>query len=1123
MEQEIKGIERNSPRSVSDEVSTWEILNLRPVRNGWRPVGRKPVEITGVTGLALHVHVMDTVRNLISIHDSMLYFKNLDDGTTKTITEIEGELLDVNHLEGVLIVATTVRKYEFIYQWDSKEYKLFPDLKNLPLGIGTGSETKTFNETDAALTAAYKRYHLENRMAGKTEGFMILRYVVELTDGTYIYPSRPVEIGLSNANSYSGNPNATGVAWLVVQFPQELKDALVNHKDTVAGIAIFGTTPRSFYKEVEGETYFAASSNTPSNIIDKETFNLLKRFSISEIIDAGSTSVSILPNYETLNTQEALIIEDDRMHEMFHKTSYIYNGRLLTGDITTMLSDGWILETMKPPPPEVTTYGVAFVFEIETSFGLRWVRTISRANSNSGIAQALRLISYPDIRAKKVYIYIVNGGAGTYSRTLLLKPHSTQNFAYAFLTDYNIVTQDSYQRDWETLLPSSEPNPGPHPVNKIFTDPNRVQVSEINNPLVMPYKNSYQVGNSNILGFAVNGVPVSEGQFGQYPVYTFTGEGIYMMDIGVDPFISSIRQINGEICNSPKTVKNIGVGVLFTTDKGLMIINSLQVNSLSVDFEQEQHNDYAVRHNPLYQKAIALAELGKPDRFVSTVPFMDYIINSNIGFDYPNREIWVNNPAYPYSYVYSIDYQVWSKRDETFTTIVDNYPRYYAQQGRNCKNLSAREGTQNMNIFLLSNPVKIRFDEFKQFRRMVARGEFPVECMGVYLFGSVDGFSWAYVGGKEIVAPKVILPVPKIKPTNKTDETFRYAERGQDGRLYFCGGGGGIWFLDDDGEIKPTNKTSETFHHAAIGQDGRLYFCCPINGGIWFLDDDGSIKKTNAPNHPFTHAAMGQDGRLYFCAIANGGIWFLDDDGEIKQTNKTTGYFVFAAMGQDNRLYFCAPNDDGIWFLDDDGEIKPTNKTDETFRYAKRGQDGRLYFCAPNGGGIWFLDDDGEIKPTNQATLPFYTAAMGQDNRLYFCVGGGGIWFLDDDGEIKPTDETNFNANAAAIGQDNRLYFCGQGIMFLDNDGEIKPTDKADGIFAHAAIGQDGRLYFCGDGVWYLDDGTAKVVKAKDAIYLGAHKSVKYAAVVIEGVVTHEWNLTHISETAESVTNKKLR
>jgi hypothetical protein len=67
VEYQITGIERNVPRGVTEEISSWEIINLRHVSGGLRPVGRKPVEITNITGTALHVHVMDTIHNLISI------------------------------------------------------------------------------------------------------------------------------------------------------------------------------------------------------------------------------------------------------------------------------------------------------------------------------------------------------------------------------------------------------------------------------------------------------------------------------------------------------------------------------------------------------------------------------------------------------------------------------------------------------------------------------------------------------------------------------------------------------------------------------------------------------------------------------------------------------------------------------------------------------------------------------------------------------------------------------------------------------------------------------------------------------------------------------------------------
>jgi hypothetical protein len=746
----IKGMERNAPVAVSEEISAWEMLNLRPARGGWRPVGRKPVEVTGVVGTAIHVHVMDTVHNLISVDSSTLYFKNLETGETKEIAGIEGSLLDINSLGSVLIVSTTARKYEFIHKWNSKEYVLFPDLRDIQLNIGIDRKLKAFGETGTALVSAYKEWHLEERIAGRTEGFMIVRYVVELTDGTYVWPSRPIEIALWNANTNDGSRRSTGTSWLTVKFPAELRAALQNHTDTIAGIAIFGTTPRSFYEDVEEQSYMRWSGNTPNNLIDKETFNLLQRFSTAEIGDAGDKVISVTPNYETLNSQEALIIEDERMHDLTHKSSLIYNQRLLTGNITTKLYEGWNLETARPAPPADTNRdAVFFLFKIETSFGARWVEKSAAtyydfANPNS--FRALRLISYPDIRAKKVYI----SDRGYFRGAFDLKPHPTQNFAYVFIKNYTIVEAAAYERDWETPAVSQRPDTG-FTRNDVFTDPNRVQASEVDNPFVMPYKNSYQVGYSSVLGFAVNGEPVSEGQFGQYPIYVFTGEGVYMMEVGVDPFISAIRQINGEVCASASTIRNIGLGVLFTTDKGLMLMNGLMVNTLSSDFEQEEHNDFAVRRNLLYRKAIALLELGRPDRFVSTVTFLNYLLGAMIGYDYPNREVWVNNPAFSYSYVFSLDYKVWSKRDESFSSIVADYPRYYAQRGNGCKNLSAKEVAGNINVFLLSNALNMGTDGLKRFGRIVAHGEFPVERMGWYIFASIDGFAWAYIGGKEIV------------------------------------------------------------------------------------------------------------------------------------------------------------------------------------------------------------------------------------------------------------------------------------------------------------------------------------------------------------------------------------
>jgi hypothetical protein len=313
-----------------------------------------------------------------------------------------------------------------------------------------------------------------------------------------------------------------------------------------------------------------------------------------------------------------------------------------------------------------------------------------------------------------------------------------------------------------------------------------------------------------------------------------------------------------------------------------MIINGLQVKSLSPNFEQEMHNDYGVRYNPLYIKAIGLSALGSPNRFVSTVPFLDYLKNSNIGFDYPNREVWVNNPKYSYSYVYSFEYGYWGKRDETFITIVNDYPRYYAQQGGTCKNLSAKEGMENMNIFLLSNPVKITLDEFKQFRRIVARGEFPVERMGLYLFGSIDGFSYAYIGGKEIGSNEPFVPL--FEQVRTTGAFVPPAFTGSDGSLYFLEAAGGDLYRITAGGIFELALADggRSIHNIPVtGNDGRTYLMLSGYGGVVRIEFDGTFTNVWFPavhNIIFRSTMKGPDGKIYFLLVSDGnGVSGLRD------------------------------------------------------------------------------------------------------------------------------------------------------------------------------------------------------------------------------------------------------
>ena len=115
-----------------------------------------------------------------------------------------------------------------------------------------------------------------------------------------------------------------------------------------------------------------------------------------------------------------------------------------------------------------------------------------------------------------------------------------------------------------------------------YYDNNRVQATELNNPFSFPAINSYRIGNGEVLGMSTNAVALSQGQYGQFPIYAFTSEGIWTMNIGTgETLINTIRAVSREVCVNGNSVIGIGGATIFATAKGLFIISGTTVNEIS--------------------------------------------------------------------------------------------------------------------------------------------------------------------------------------------------------------------------------------------------------------------------------------------------------------------------------------------------------------------------------------------------------------------------------------------------------------------------------------------------------------------------------------------------------------
>ena len=121
--------------------------------------------------------------------------------------------------------------------------------------------------------------------------------------------------------------------------------------------------------------------------------------------------------------------------------------------------------------------------------------------------------------------------------------------------------------------------------NEILQTSNKniLQLTETDNPFVLPSAANYAFGekDNEILAISSNSGLTTDRNFGTYPLYVFTTDGIYTMAVGSgDVAYSNIVQLNTtQIIN--KNVLNTPLGVMFLSKRGLCIINGRQIQCIS--------------------------------------------------------------------------------------------------------------------------------------------------------------------------------------------------------------------------------------------------------------------------------------------------------------------------------------------------------------------------------------------------------------------------------------------------------------------------------------------------------------------------------------------------------------
>lgn len=552
----------------------------------------------------------------------------------------------------------------------------------------TSDKEKDVEAFFAGLYAECKKKVSEAK--GFCNPFMV-RYALRLFDGTYTNISIPILMFPSvTVNTYgrlkTDDANTFQMNTIIKQLEYISTKDLRDWNDIIKSISIFVTNPVDVvdtglptidaynsiaYDTVTWENIYLGQTVVNSGmfykkeeISDDNPKQYIKKFlktkSQSDIIHEliassvfykiGDINLSPSNGYEKTkyimkaHDLENLVTLEQLDHDDYYsqcpKTGddiYVYNKRLHLSNISRGFFEGndvftpffSLRNNASATVPSMPREFSAFVF-IKTNSGIKIIKKHYETNDVFGI-----YYFYPDPRAYKVEFY-QDDGTKRFWKALNLKPHPLLNGAY-YISD-KLPDSDTMKEPADSIVKNM---PTENSTPEKFD--NEVWVSEVNNPFVFNASGVNTVGNGSIIGIISNTQALSQGQFGQFPLFCFTTDGVWTLQISSEGTYSSAHPISREICNNKDSITATDNLVFFSSEKGLMMINGADVSCVSSHLNGKTYV-------PLEQE-VELYITGK----IEPVSFVDFIKKCKIAYDYRDNLLWIVNPDYKHCFILSIE------------------------------------------------------------------------------------------------------------------------------------------------------------------------------------------------------------------------------------------------------------------------------------------------------------------------------------------------------------------------------------------------------------------------------------------------------------------------------------
>nr|WP_311450808.1 hypothetical protein [uncultured Porphyromonas sp.] len=495
------------------------------------------------------------------------------------------------------------------------------------------------------------------------------------------------------------------------------------------------------------------------NIRDSSTFYHLYTLDLStpDNLDFSRRPVPISQGYLPSLTSHESLKDDYQSHDLIIPSSaFVYNSRLNITDIKRkILNEPGMLILSSHSENAIMPYGV----EVQVRF------IITDDNQNKRIIlghkfrsrhahESLSYIYCPYPRCSTAVIIIYSGSGASYAE-VKMNPHN-------FLSGSVFFRSLFYQHETRIVETSviDELFPLSTPEELTYNIPNKIYTSEVNNPFHFPLSGINTIGTGRIIAISSATKALSEGQFGQFPLYAFSSDGVWALEVSPAGLYSARQPVSREVCLSPSSIAQTDTGVIFASRRGVMMLSGSTCVSISDSIHTEGEEIYRSPSEDYMRKI--MKEVGFDNEVEAFSPrLMDILTeHCSIAYDHKHQRAFVYNSlmtthgskqkrAHPCMLVYSLRHNSWASDQNYILRSINAYPDTVIVRvdDKTIVRLSEDKSIRDRCCTIaVTRPIKLdNPSELKTIDTVIQRTDFDLTDIPMALFGSNNMVDWFVV------------------------------------------------------------------------------------------------------------------------------------------------------------------------------------------------------------------------------------------------------------------------------------------------------------------------------------------------------------------------------------------